>query len=261
VIGEIIAAGLTPPDLANKIGDRVSRYNKNVSQATVEVVTYNSQKVFVTGQVLSPGSYAFEVIPNVWELIKESGGMTEYGDLSSVVIIRGSVDKGEIVNVNLAEIISQGDPSRFPKLYANDIVEVKRSSSETGPGLPTQTLEKRKNIIYVIGQVNTPGPINFEEGMEAMDALALARGPLVDANLKKVTIFNKRDHYSNVVTLDLDKRAKKGTPARYRLRPEDTIYLPTDDGGFWGTWGRIRDFVAIFGTLVSTYLLVDRIND
>jgi polysaccharide biosynthesis/export protein len=261
VIGEIIAAGMTPSDLANKIGDRVSRYNKNVSQATVEVISYGSQKIFVTGQVMNPGKFAFEVMPDVWKLIKEAGGITEFGDLSNVVIIRGSVDKGDIINVNLADLIAQGDPSKYPILHANDIVEVKRSSSGTGTGLPTQTMDKRKNIIYVIGRVSSPGPINFEEGMEALDAISLARGPLPDADLGKITIFNKRDQYSNVVTLDIEKRAKKGTPARYKLRPEDTIYLPRDDGGFWGTWGRVRDFVAIFGTLVSTYLLVDRISN
>ena len=261
VIGEITAAGLTPPELASKIGDQVSRYNKQISQATVEVLRYNSQKVFISGQVLNPGKYSFEEMPNVWELIKEAGGITELGDLSNVVIIRGSVNKGEIVHVNLCNLIAEGDPSKYPELYPEDIVEVKRAPSESGPGLPSRAATERKNIVYVIGRVGTPGAISLEENMDCLDAIALAGGPTPDADLGKVKIFNKQDPYSNVIIVDIDKRSEKGTPPRYKLRPEDTILIPPDEGGFWGTWGRIRDFVAIFGTVVSTYLLIDRFSE
>ncbi len=260
VIGEIMAGGLTPVELGRKIGDQVSRYNRTISQATVEVVAYNSQKVFISGQVLHPGKFAFEVIPNVWDLIKEAGGITDFGDLSNIVIIRGSVNKGEIVHVNLADLISRGDPSKFPKLYAGDIIEVKRAPSSAGPGLPSAAMEERKSIIYVIGRVGQPGTINYEEGMEVMDAISLAGGPTPDADLANVKVFNKLDEYSNVATVDLEKRSQKGSPGHYRLKREDTIYLPTSSGGFWNTWGRVRDVVAIFGTVVSTYLLIDNIK-
>jgi len=261
IIGEIEAAGYTPSELARRIGDQVSRYNRNVSQATVEVVAFDSQKVFVSGQVMQPGKYSFEVMPNVWELVREAGGTTEMGDLSNVVIIRGSVNRGEIVHINLADLIARGDPSKFPRLYPDDIVEVKRTPSTAGPGLPTAAVTERKNIIYVIGNVGTPGPISFQEGMEVLDAISLAGGPTPDADLSNVKIFNKLDDYSNVVTVDIKKRSQKGTPALYRLKREDTIYLPAAEGGFWGTWARMRDFVAIFGTLVSTFLLVDRLSE
>ncbi|MBD3218097.1 MAG: hypothetical protein GF310_07460 [candidate division Zixibacteria bacterium] len=261
VIGEITAAGLTPTELASKIGDQVSRYNKQISQATVEVLRYNSQKVFISGQVLNPGKYSFEEMPNVWELIKEAGGITELGDLSNIVIIRGSVNKGEIVHVNLSNLIAEGDPGKYPELYPEDIVEVKRAPSDSGPGLPSHAATERKNLVYVIGRVGTPGAISLEENMDCLDAIALAGGPTPDADLGKVKIFNKQDPYSNVIIVDIKKRSEKGTPPRYKLRPEDTILIPPDEGGFWGTWGRIRDFVAIFGTVVSTYLLIDRFSE
>jgi polysaccharide export outer membrane protein len=262
VIGEISAAGLTPQELANKIGDQVSRYNKQISQATVEVLQYNSQKVYITGQVLNPGKYSFEELPNAWELVKEAGGVTEQGDLSNVVIIRGSVNKGEIVHVNLANLIAEGDPSKYPELYPEDIVEVKRTTSEAGPGLPSRTgAVQRKNIVYVIGRVGTPGAITLEENMDCLDAIALAGGPTDDADLGQVRIFNKQDPYSNVIIVDIEKRSEKGTPPRYTLRPEDTILIPTDEGGFWGTLGKIRDLVTIFGAVVTTYLLIDRLSD
>jgi polysaccharide biosynthesis/export protein len=261
VIGEITAAGMTPPELARKIGDQVSRYNRNISQATVEVLEYNSNKVFITGEIMEPGKYAFEVIPTIWELIKEAGGVTPQGDLSNIVIIRGSKNKGEIIKVNLAQRISEGNLDKVPDLFPEDIVEVKRAASSAGPGLPSAGTDERKSIIYVIGHVNSPGPITYEPGMEAMEAIALAGGPVPSGDLGKVRIFNKQDFYSNVITLDLEKRTKKGTPPRYKLKPEDTIYIPGDTGGFWGTSARIRDFIAVFGTVISTYLLVDRISD
>ena len=51
VIGEITAAGLSPSALGRKIVEQVSRFNRDISQATVTVTAYNSQTVFVEGEV------------------------------------------------------------------------------------------------------------------------------------------------------------------------------------------------------------------
>jgi polysaccharide biosynthesis/export protein len=76
IIGEITASGMTSKQLAEQIGRSVSLYNSKISQATVTVVGFNSQKVFVAGQVTHPGKFAFEVIPYLWTIIKEAGGST-----------------------------------------------------------------------------------------------------------------------------------------------------------------------------------------
>ena len=48
VIGTITASGMTPTALANKIVDKISIFNRNISQASVVVTTYGSKSIYVT---------------------------------------------------------------------------------------------------------------------------------------------------------------------------------------------------------------------
>ena len=96
IIGEVDAAGLTTTELEKQIIRQMSRYNKAISQVVVRVSSYGNLKVFISGQVQSPGKYTFEVIPDLWTIINEAGGITETGDLTHVTIIRGGERSGQV---------------------------------------------------------------------------------------------------------------------------------------------------------------------
>jgi polysaccharide export outer membrane protein len=266
IIGEITAAGLKPAELAKKIGERANYYNPAISQAAVTVLAFNSQKVYINGQVAQPGAYAFEELPDVWTLIKEAGGVAEMADLSKVTLIRGSKDAGRIITINIEKLVASGEFDDIPGLYPGDIVEVPRMPGGiAGSGLPSSGLPKadreRRNIIFVTGAVTRSGPINLEDGMDVLDALVMAGGTTVDADLSKVRVISKHQGYSSVMTIDLDKYSSEGTPRRYFLRAEDTIVLPRKTGGLFRVgWGTFRDLVAITATVVSTVVLVDQIG-
>ena len=262
IIGETTAAGLTPAELAQKIGDRSNYYNRSISQATVTVLAYNSQKVFINGQVLNPGAYAFEEFPDVWTLIKEAGGVTDMADLSRVTLIRGSKDAGRIETVNIDELVAKGQLDEIPRLNSGDIVEVPSMPGGIhGAGLPKAGYERR-NVVYVTGAVGRAGAITLEQGMDVLDAIVMAGGSLSEANLKKVKVISKHEGYSSVMSINLEKYASSGTPRRYILKQEDTVVLPFRESGWWGVgWGTFRDLIAVTASVVSTYMLIDRLND
>lgn len=261
IIGEITAGGLTASQLGQKIGERANFHNPAISQAAVTVIQYNSQKVFINGQVQNPGPYAFEELPDVWTLIKEAGGVTESADLSKVTVIRGSVDAGKIETVNLQRLISTGQYGRIPNLHPGDIVEVPvMPVGLLGTGLPKESRERR-NIVYVTGAVNRPGPVNLEEGMDVLDAVVMGGGSTPGANLKKVKVVSKHEEYSSVMTIDLERYARIGAPRRYVLRPEDTVVIPQRESGFFRLgWGTFRDIVAVSASVISTVVLIDRLG-
>jgi protein involved in polysaccharide export with SLBB domain len=129
-----------------------------------------------------------------------------------------------------------------------------------GPGLP-KTSRERRNVVYVTGAVTRSGPVNLEEGMDVLDAIVLAGGSTVAADLQKVKVVSKHETYSSVMTIDLDKYTSQGTPRRYVLKPEDTVVLPIRKTGFLREgWGTIRDVIAVTATVVSTIVLVDQIG-
>jgi len=260
IIGEIEATGFTSQQLADRIERNVSLYNTKVSQAAVTVIAYRSQRVFVSGMVSMPGKYSFEVIPDLWTVIKEAGGATETGDLSRVTIIRSRERGGEIITVNILEAIATGKVDQLPKLESDDTVEIPRVPG----GVPGRQLaseyEEKRNLYYVIGQVNAPGIKAYEENIDILDAIGTASGTTSDADLTKVSVISKNGQGTSMMKLDLTKDQERGRARRVMVKPEDMIIVAQKKRAFLG-WGTLRDVLAVAGTIASLYLVIENNNN
>ncbi len=258
IIGEIEAAGKTTSKLQNDIVRQISRLNARISQAVVRVIEFNFQHVFLKGQIMTAGKHTFEKIPDLWTVINEAGGITEFGDLSRVTIIRGGEDAGKIEIVNVSRAIETGTLNNLPKIDRQDTIEIPRTSANLPTGEFAQQIGAR-NQFYVIGAVNTPGPLVFEENIDIMDALALAGGPAENANLKKARIISKDGIYAQTLEIDLEKYSHTGNIPRYILKKEDTFLLPRNEsGGFLGI--NLGTAATILGILTSTVLIYNQVS-
>lgn len=258
IIGEITAAGVTESDLQSEIVRRISRINPQISQATVRVVEYNSLRVFVFGEVKTPGKFTFERIPDLWTLINEAGGVTAIGDLTRVRIIRGGAEQGTVEEVDVAGMLSKGKAKELPVIRSGDTIELVKTFGSVERPRVTE-LTGLRNLYYIIGEINGPGAHPMEQNIDLLDAIALAGGPTSAADLSRVRVLSKDGSYSQVVTFDVQQYTETGQPARYFIRPEDTIVLPTRGSGFLGL-NRASDYVAVVGALTSLFLLVDRLR-
>lgn len=256
IVGTLDVAGKTVEELENLIVRQMSRLNRNVSQVVVRVVAYNYQAVFVTGLVTTPGKKTFEVIPDLWTIINEAGGVAETGDLTRVTIIRGGEDAGQVEQVNVSKAIAEGKLNKLPKIRRLDTIEIPR----TPGGLPSANLGaqvEQRNIIYAIGAVNIPGEKQFEENIDVIEALAKAGGPAANADLKRVQIITKDGPYAQSLKFDLEKYSKTGTPARYIMRKEDTFVVPEKKSGFLG----LGTASTILGLLTSSLVIYTTVRE
>jgi len=254
IIGQIQAAGKTTEELQNDIVRSMSRLNKNISQAVVRVTTYNYNYVYIIGEIQTSGKRTFEVIPDLWSIINESGGVTEFADLSRVTIIRGGDQAGQVEVVNVSEAVASGRQNSLPKIRRQDTIEIPRrlfglTASDIGRNV------EKKNVIYVIGAVNQPGPVEYEENIDFMEVLALAGGPTPEANLKKVKILTKDGSYVQSYQVNLEKYTETGRPARYILKNEDTFIIPQRSSGFFS--GGVTTWVALIGGITSAVILYE----
>lgn len=257
VIGEIEAEGKTTRELQNDIVRQMSRLNKRISQAVVRVTEYNYRYVFVSGQVNEPGKKTFEQIPDLWTIINEAGGVTETGDLSRVTIIRGGKDAGEVEVIDVARAIAEGNLEDLPKIGRGDTVEIPR----TPVGLPSADLgrsRERKNLIYVVGAVETPGPVEFQDNVDVLEAVSLAGGPTEDANMKKTKIVSKDGFYGQSLEVDLVKYSELGRPARYILDREDVVVVPRRSGFLSGF--NIATLATIVGVVSTAVFIYTELN-
>ncbi len=258
IVGEIDAAGRTTQELQNEIVRQMSRLNKRISQAVVRVTGYNYQYVFVSGQVQHPGKLTFEEIPDLWTIINEAGGAAETGDLSRVTIIRGGDDAGKVEVVDVAAAIASGNIKSLPKIRRGDTIDIPR----TPIGLPAGDLARnreRKNLIYVVGAVGTPGPVEYQDNVDVLEAVALAGGPAENADLKKVRIISKDGFYGQSMKINLEKYAAAGIPARYILQKEDVVLMPRKRPLFGGL--SVSTVASVVGVVSTSVLLYYTIRD
>jgi len=94
LINDVVAAGLTPDALRQRIVAEATRFLEEPS-ATVVVKQINSRKVFITGEINKPGPYSLTSPVSVIQLISLAGGLREYANQEQIVIMR--VENGKPV--------------------------------------------------------------------------------------------------------------------------------------------------------------------
>lgn len=86
--------------------------------------------------------------------------------------------------------------------------------------------EHAGSVIYVMGQVTTPGSYKINKPVTLLEAMTLAEGPTPEANLDKVLVFRRKgnDFKSTVVDLGTALSTKAGGQFFY-LMPDDIVYV------------------------------------
>lgn len=87
LLDDIVASGLTPTQLRDRITEAAKRILEEPA-VTVVVKQVNSRKVFITGQVNKPGSYALGEHMTVMQLISTAGGLTDFAKKKKIIVLR-----------------------------------------------------------------------------------------------------------------------------------------------------------------------------
>ena len=123
IIHDIKAAGLTPLQLKEALTKKFKEFieSPNVS---VTVMEANSFKVFVTGQVRTPGVYRLRSETTVLQIIPMAGGFTDWANQKKILIIRKENGKEKRIIVNYKKIMKGDDPGSNIILKAGDTIIV-----------------------------------------------------------------------------------------------------------------------------------------
>jgi polysaccharide biosynthesis/export protein len=93
IIGDVQAAGLTPPQLREALTRKLVRFLRDdASVITVTVVEVNSYRVNVVGKVERPGVYSPKDFITVLDALALAGGPTRFAEPDGVFIIRRDRD-------------------------------------------------------------------------------------------------------------------------------------------------------------------------
>lgn len=90
--------------------------------------TKSEQNVYVFGEVKNPGAYTFaDKEIKLFDVISEAGGIGIYAKAEFTRVVRGDIDKPEIITSNLNSLIAEGDWTQNIPVYSGDLVFVPRS--------------------------------------------------------------------------------------------------------------------------------------
>jgi polysaccharide export outer membrane protein len=182
-------------------------------EITLTVRVYNNNKAYVLGRVAQPGVVRFTGPGTLIEAISQAGGIPATPGVEPLMtecsIIRG---KGQIIWIDLQELLNEGNVSLNARIRTNDLIYVPPA---------------KQVMVYVMGEVRSPRPIPLRKEMTLMDALMLAGGPHEDAKLNKAYIIRWDDSISVVQPVDLKRLLEKGDMSQNILmEPNDILFLP-----------------------------------
>ncbi|MBI5207927.1 MAG: SLBB domain-containing protein [Candidatus Firestonebacteria bacterium] len=224
---KINVSGLSVPQLENLLLTRLLKYLKDVKNVQVIVQEYRGARIFIMGQVLSPGQYSFSIMPDVLGLMTRAGGAAVGASLRAIRIIRGDKEKPEVILVDFEKFLQTGDVSLLPKLKAGDTVYVPRLGEEGKLIEEIKREEINYKTISIIGEVRATGIFPLETPIELMDAISRAGGPTPYALLNKIKIISHENGLPVIKIVDLNSYMTNGNLAGNPLvKAGDTIIIP-----------------------------------
>jgi polysaccharide biosynthesis/export protein len=223
-VGPIHVAGLTELDARNLVANKLAYYLKN-PQVTLRIESYRSRRVYVDGEVRTPGLMVLnDMTMSLPEAINRAGGFTAAGDRSRVSVTRGD----KTVMVNFPDMIKKGvNPDRI-LLQNGDLVRVYSAN---------------ESRVFVLGEVGHPGPLPFDNGhLSLNDALGNAGGISQgsgDASQVYV-VRGQHEGHRTVYHLDASTPEAMATADEFELKPNDVVFV---DASALVKWSRVVNLI------------------
>lgn len=209
--GLLKVAGLTELQARNLIVNSSGKYIQD-PQITVRVLGYRSKRVYVEGEVKTPGTVAINDIPmTLLEAINRAGGILATGDRSSVYVIRD----GKKTRVNLPALIDRGQDLNQVMLKSGDIVRV---------------TPRDDSKVFVTGEVTAPAAIVMRDGRLTLnEALGVAGGPnQLTSDSSQVFVVRSTEQATPLVFhLNAASPQAYAVAEKFELQPKDVVFVDT----------------------------------
>ncbi|SPS01277.1 putative exopolysaccharide export outer membrane protein, putative precursor [Cupriavidus taiwanensis] len=207
---------------ANQVRDEMARVLSRVvrnPQMTVRVLGFRSQRVYVDGEVRTPGMLAIDDAPmTLVEALNRAGGvLNNTGDNSRIRVTRGE----RSWYVNIPAMLAKGvDPSRI-LLRSGDIVRVE---------------QREDSKVFVTGEVVRPASLLMRNGrMTLNEALGDAGGVNPNsANAEHIYVIRKTaSDAPKVYHLDGSSPVALAIAEGFELEPKDVVYVDAREVVRW----------------------------
>ncbi|WP_443088771.1 SLBB domain-containing protein [Vibrio sp. SCSIO 43137] len=166
-------------------------------------------KVF--GEVNAPGSFTYKPESSLVDILMRSGGVTRYAGVEQIRVISDNTPR----LFNLKQYLDSGDESLLPRLKPGATIFVPKQEEEIKSG---------SNVVYIMGEVASPGAYEGKAGASFMDILANAGGPTRFAESRQIRVIKGN---GRVIKFDLTAYTEGlGQTSVPQISAGDAIFVP-----------------------------------
>jgi len=219
-VGMVKAAGMNIAALRDTLTERLSTYIQD-PQLDVRVVGYRSKRIYIVGEVNTPGVLPLNDVPlTIADAISLSGGLTPDAHKSGVNVSR----QGNVYEIDLKALYDHADSSQNLMLQHGDIVNV---------------LDRSQQKVFVMGEVKTPKSVEIINGHLTLAAALGEVGGVNQNSANSGAIYVVRGTDKDKPEIfHLDARYASGLllAERFDMQAQDVVFV--DSAGI-SQWNRV----------------------
>ncbi len=206
LIGETSVAGLTVPNIEEKVINLLSDGFLVTPHVSVFIQEYKSKKVIVMGEVNKPGLVELRGDATLIEVLSKVGGITEKA---------GEILYLQRKRAEAGESLDDGEQKKMA-VELNSLLEGEDSFANISVFEGDSLYVPRAAFFYVNGEVQKPGPYKITKGLTVLQAITVAGGITDYALKEKIEITRKTKEGETTVKAMMEEP----------VLPEDIIFVP-----------------------------------
>lgn len=238
--GRFHAAGMTAAELETYLTKALRPYIQD-PQIAVRVVSFQSDRVEVTGEVVKPGTITLDnTAKGVLQAIDAAGGLAPDASRRRAILVRG----GKRYVIDLAGLLSGNRVVPNPVLKAGDSIHIPDNSGDE---------------VFLLGAIDKQQPVVMRQNQLTL-LQALTTGGGMDkqrANDSAVFVFRLSavaNAPAHIYTLDLSEATGVFLAGHFELEPRDVVYVANT------LFARYNDVINQILPTVSTVFQIDRLT-
>ncbi|OGB25648.1 MAG: hypothetical protein A3I66_22770 [Burkholderiales bacterium RIFCSPLOWO2_02_FULL_57_36] len=214
--GRIKVAGLTEDQARNLLTTKLAHYIRK-PKVTLRVQSYRSKRIYVDGEVKTPGLQAINDIPmTLIEALNRAGGMLPTADQSQISLTRA----GSTYRINLPQMVQKGVNPATIMLASGDVVRV---------------MSRDESKVFVSGEVNTPKALTMHNGRLTLNEALGETGGInpLSGDSGQVYVVRKSTTEPIVYRLDAKQPGALAMAEAFELHPKDVVYVAATPLANW----------------------------
>lgn len=215
LIDTVKAGGLTAHQLESRLANLFGADYLHDPQVSVFIEEYRSQRVAVLGEVNKPGIYEVNDRRMLTDMLAQAGGLSKEADRVIYILRKnggtetGSSSSGDLLKIDLDELLVGRDPSLNVKVNSGDVVSVPKAGE-----------------FLLGGAVKKAGPYPLKGKLTVDQAVYFGEGLKDEADLSDIEVLRFNGSKAELLKIDLKQLQREGKPGLV-IQKNDVVFVGT----------------------------------